>query len=70
MIMVKVRGGQVDRISIADPSRKLLKAHFSFSGRFKTSNEKARVSYDSATDQTFVEVELPQGDYAGESVTI
>ena len=70
MIMVKVRGGQVDRISVADPSRKLLKAHFSFSGRFKTSNEKARVSYDSATGQTFVEVELPQGDYAGESVTI
>ena len=70
MVMVRVRGGQVDGITVSDPSRKLLKAHFSFTGRFRTTNGKARTTYDSATGQTVVEVELPQGEYAGESVTL
>ena len=70
MIMAQVRQGQAPRITVSDPSRKLLKAHFSFSGRYRTSNEKVKASYDPATDRTILEVELPQGDYAGESVTI
>ena len=70
MIMAQVRPGQAPKITVSDPSRKLLKAHFSFNGRFQSSNEKVKTSYDPATGRTNVEVELPQGDYAGESVTI
>ena len=70
MIMAQVRPGQAPRITVSDPSRKLLKAHFSFSGRFRASNGKVKATYDPATDRTAVEVELPQGEYAGESVTL
>ena len=51
MIMLHTAEGKVDRVAVSDPSRKLLKAHFSVNG----------------TEQ---HIPLPQGDYAGESVTI
>ncbi len=70
MVLVKVKDGKMDKISVSDPSRKLLKAHFSISGTFKGSNDKTRTRYDRASDMTVVEVELPQGEYAGESITI
>lgn len=69
MVMAKLSNGQV-KISVADPSRKLLKAHFSVTGKYTTTNAKAKTTYDSAADKTYVDVELPQGDYAGESITI
>ena len=51
MVMIRVREGKVDRISVSDPSRKLLKAHFSVNGEEK-------------------HIALPQGEHAGESITI
>ncbi|MBR1576105.1 MAG: hypothetical protein IJ654_06635 [Bacteroidales bacterium] len=51
MVLVRVREGQVEKICVSDPSRKLLKAHLSVNGRE-------------------MHVALPQGEYAGESITI
>ena len=51
MILVYAKQGKAERIAVSDPSRKLLKAHFSVNGAEK-------------------HIQLPQGDYAGESITI
>ena len=51
LMMVYAKDGKAARIAVSDPSRKLLKAHFSVNGTEK-------------------HIQLPQGDYAGESITI
>ncbi|MBR4756337.1 MAG: hypothetical protein IK076_05280 [Bacteroidales bacterium] len=70
MAMVHVDDGRVDRIVVSDSSRTLLKAHFSVSGDFKTSNGKAKASFDSQSNLTRVQVELPQDAFSGGSVVL
>ena len=52
IIMLKMKGDQIESVSASDPSRKMSKLHIGISGK---------------TDMV---IDLPQGDYAGDSVTI
>ncbi len=52
IVMLKMNGDKIEKISASDPSRKLGKLHIGISGRAD------------------VVMDLPQGDYAGDSVTV
>jgi len=52
IVMIKIKGDNIEKISASDPSRKLGKLHMGISGRGD------------------VVIDLPHGDYAGDSVTI
>lgn len=52
ILMVKMKGGNVEKISASDPTRKLSKLHIGISGKKN------------------IVIDLPQEDYAGDSMTI
>lgn len=70
MIMLKMNGDKITEISVADPNRELRKIHFSVSSRIEKSGENFEAKWNEEERVSEIAVELPQGVYAGESVTI
>jgi len=70
MIMLKINGDEITEITVADPNRELRKIHFSVSTRIEKSGENFKAVWDEEEKVSDIAVELPQGVYAGESVTI
>lgn len=64
--------GRLRSLTVADPSRKLSHLHVSFSGKYETGNTSTQIrsSYDTALQETFLSIALPQGAYAGSSVSV
>lgn len=64
--------GRLKSLTVADPSRKLSHLHVSFSGKYETGNTSTQIrsSYDTALQETFLSIALPQGAYAGSSVSV
>ncbi len=70
IFMFKTDGFDIKEISVADPSRKLGKIHFSVDRKVNASGENFSVVWNEADGLSEVSVDLPQTPYAGESVTI
>jgi chondroitin AC lyase len=70
MIMLKMNGDDIAEITVADPNRELRTVHFSVSSRIEKSGENFEAEWNEEEGVSEVAVELPQGVYAGESVTI
>jgi len=70
MAMVKMEGARIDHISLADPSRKLSRMVITVSGIYDTKGEHYVSFPDHQRDNTLILVDLPQGVYAGKSLTI
>ena len=64
--------GRLKSLTVADPSRKLSHLHVAFSGKYETGNTSTQIrsSYDTALQETFLSIALPQGAYAGSSVSV
>jgi chondroitin AC lyase len=70
MAMLKVRGDKVQELTVSDPSRKLSKVMVTLSGRYDAKGDYFRTFSQSDLKSTAILVDLPQGVYAGKSVTI
>lgn len=70
MMMLKLKDDRVAEISVADPSRKLKRALITIPGIYKDAKEGYLLYSDAANNNTLMIVDLPQGVYAGKSVTI
>ena len=70
MAMLKMRGNRIDKLSVADPSRKLRRMILTLPGIYKSKGDHFITIPDSEQNNTLVIVDLPQGVYAGKSVTI
>ncbi|CAN5921915.1 polysaccharide lyase 8 family protein [soil metagenome] len=70
MAMLKVRGDKVQELTVSDPSRKLSKVLVTLSGRYDAKGEHYRTISHADQKSTSIIVDLPQGFYAGKSVTI
>ncbi len=68
-IMVKA-GSSGFELSVADPSRKLGKIHFSVNRKLEKKGENFTVVWDEAKGMSHISVDLPQMGHAGESVTV
>lgn len=64
--------GKLVQLSVADPTRKLGKIHFSIEGRYQLAEQhtNTKADYCEKKNCTFVSVELPQHELAGSSVTL
>ncbi|MDO9040370.1 MAG: polysaccharide lyase family 8 super-sandwich domain-containing protein, partial [Bacteroidota bacterium] len=69
-VMVKIVGSSVKQISVADPSRKLGKIHVSVTGRIIENGHNFRSFWKQDKEVSYIAIVLPQGVYAGLSVTI
>ena len=70
MVMIKMNDNRINEISVADPSRKLKRALITIPGIYKDAKEGYLLYPDATGNNTLMIVDLPQGVYAGKSVTI
>jgi chondroitin AC lyase len=70
IIMLKMENEKVTEISVSDPNRELGKFYFSLSTEIKKQGENFSVFWNEMENASFVSIDLPQGNYAGSSVTI
>lgn len=70
IIMVKGTKGNIREISVADPSRKLSKMHFRINKNIDSMPDDCITYRDDKENMTGISINLPQGQYAGQSVTI
>ncbi len=70
IIVVKMKEGEVHRISVADPNRELGQMGFSISARIDSKHESFNSFWDEGKKVSQVLVDLPQGQFAGSSVVI
>lgn len=70
IVMLKMKNEKVSKIAVADPNRELGKAHISISTRVQADDEKFIMVWNEKTKMSEISIDLPQGVYAGSSVTI
>jgi len=69
ILMIKMEDGNVKQITASDPSRKLGKLHFRISQKFNSKQEEFKARWNPKKGMTEITVDLPQKNYAGQSVT-
>jgi chondroitin AC lyase len=70
IVMLKMKNGQVTEISVADPNRELTRFNLEVSAQFEKSGENFTAVWNASQGTTRISIELPQDNYAGDSVTI
>jgi chondroitin AC lyase len=70
MAMVKMKGNKIEKLSVSDPSRKLSRIMITVSGIYDSSGDGFLTIPNKSEKNTLVLIDLPQGVYAGKSVTI
>jgi chondroitin AC lyase len=69
MLLIKTSNGNIDQITAADPSRKLRKMHFSITSEINKEGEDFTAQWHPEKGVSEITVDLPQENYAGQSVT-
>ena len=71
MVMLKYEPtGNLLSISVADPTRKQSRIHLTLNRQTRFNREHCRTEWDAEQGVSRLAVELPQGEYAGQSITI
>jgi chondroitin AC lyase len=70
IVMINGEGDKITRISVSDPNRELSKMHLTISARIEKEGENYKAVWDEKNRKTELVIELPQGHYAGQSITI
>lgn len=70
IVMLRLKNGQITEISVADPNRELASFNLSVSAKIEKSGENFNAVWNANKELTHVSIELPQDNYAGDSVTI
>ncbi len=70
IVMLKTEGQQATEISVSDPNRELRKIHLFISTRIEKSGKNFSAIWNEKEKMSEISIDLPQGNYAGESVTV
>jgi chondroitin AC lyase len=70
MAMLKMKGNRIEQLSVSDPSRKLSRIAMTVSGIYNSKGDSFLTRPSKSENSTLVLVDLPQGVYAGKSVTV
>jgi chondroitin AC lyase len=70
MAMVKMQGNRIKQLTVSDPSRKLNNLVLTVCGIYNGKGNNFVAYPNNSQNQTMIVVELPQGHYAGKSMTI
>ena len=70
IVLVKMEGANITQISVSDPNRELCEIHLSVTGRMEKTGKDFRAVWNEEKGLTEIAIDLPQGHYAGKSVTI
>ena len=70
IVMLKMDGNKVTKISVADPNRELDNYHLSISEKIENPGQYLDAVWDSKKELTHITIRLPQKNYRGASTTI
>lgn len=70
IVMLKVEDEKLVEISVSDPNRELLKFYLSVSSKIVAHGENFVSVWNETEGVSEISIDLPQGNYAGQSVTI
>lgn len=70
IILLKLNSGKITEISVSDPNRELQKYHLAVSSKIKSEGENFISRWSETDALSYITIDLPQGNYAGSSVTI
>jgi len=70
IIMLKMEGEKITEISVSDPNRELGRFYFSVSTEIQKQGENFRIEWMEMDNMSEVKIDLPHGNFAGQSVTI
>jgi chondroitin AC lyase len=70
MAMLQLNGNRIEKLTVADPSRKLKKLMLTVSGIYEGKGEGYQLFPDKSAGNTMIVVELPEGVYMGKSVEV
>ena len=68
-VMVTTDGDTIEQITVSDPTRKLDSFQLTVTARIEIENDKWSAVWNEESGYSRVSVELPDGDYAGQSIT-
>ena len=70
MVMLKLQGERIEKMTISDPSRNLSRMKITVSNRYNAKGENFVTFPNSEQNNTLILVDLPQGVYAGKSTVV
>ena len=70
MAMLKMRGDRIEKLTVSDPSRKLSRIIITVPDNYNGRGDNFIAFPNENQEKTFIVVDMPQGVYAGKSVTI
>jgi chondroitin AC lyase len=70
MAMLKVRNGKAYELTVADPARNLSRVMVTLSGTYEVKGDHQISLSETGGKSTLIIVDLPQGVYAGKSITV
>lgn len=70
IVLLKMDGLAISEISVSDPNRELRKMNLSISLKIEKEGEFCQSRWNANRKVSDISIELPQGDYAGKSVTV
>lgn len=69
MAMLKMKGNEIEKLSVSDPSRKLSRIRMIVSGTYQSKGDGFFTIPNKNKNNTLVLIDLPQDIYAGQSIT-
>ena len=69
MVLIRMNGERIKELSVSDPSRKLDTITLTVSGIYNASGDGFHMAPDRRNDSSAIAVTLPEGVYAGKSVS-
>lgn len=70
IVLLKTEEGRVTEITVSDPNRELGRFHLLISGKHEKIGENFLANWNEKTGMSHIAINLPQGVYAGRSVTV
>jgi chondroitin AC lyase len=70
LVMITLEGGEIAKLSVADPSRKLGKIHLWTTQKIESRGEGYKAVWDEPGGQSDIAIQLPHDVYAGKSMTL
>ena len=70
MAMLKMQGKRIEELTLSDPSRKLSRIIITVSDIYNARGDNFIAFPQNNQNKTFIVIDLPQGVYAGKSVSI
>lgn len=70
LVMIRLDGDNVEKITVSDPSRKFSSFQLTLTSQLEVENDHWKAVWDEKVGQSRIDVTLPTGNYAGQSISL